>query len=93
MINKDDSFFVIVFGGKPGGGNESSPAGIFLGLLAIALAMIFFAALLRDAERQRQNYYPQSYSPQNYYPPTPSNSLPSIASGPVSPVLPCAQGL
>lgn len=90
MHRKDDSFFVIVFGGKPGGDDENGPAGLFLGLLAIALAMIFFAALLRDTERRQQNYYPQSYSPRSYYSPTPSNSLTSAID---TRFLPCPEGL
>ncbi len=78
MAKKDDGqFFMVFVGGKPEGGDDGgSPAGLFLGLLAIALAMIFFAALLRDAERRQQNYYPRSY-----FPPTQSNVLQPAADG------------
>lgn len=90
MHRKDDSFFVIVFGGKAGGDDENGPAGLFLGLLAIALAMIFFVALLRDAERRQQNYYPQNYSPRSYYSPTPSNPLQPATGNTFGP---CPRGL
>lgn len=92
MSKKDDSFFVMFVGGKPDGGGDDGggPAGVFLGLLAIALAMIFFASLLRDAERQQQNYYPQNYSPRSDYLPTSVNSLPRGAG---SSLLPCSKGL
>lgn len=92
MAKKDDGqFFMVFVGGKPEGGDDGgSPAGLFLGLLAIALAMIFFSALLRDAERKQENYYPRNYYPQSYYPPAQPQSLQPVAN---RALLPCSRGL
>lgn len=92
MAKKDDGqFFMVFVGGKPEGGDDGgSPAGVFLGLFAIALAMIFFAALLRDADRRQQNYYPQNYSPRSYSPLPQSNVLQPAVGTTLSP---CPRGL
>ncbi len=84
-----ERLLVVLLGEPDGGGDGGGSAGVVLGLFAIALAMMFFTALLHDAERQRQNYYPQNYTPRSYYPPMPSNSLRFATGSP----LPCAGGL
>lgn len=91
MAKKDDQLLVVFLGGKPDSDDNSGGfAGVFLGLLAIALTMIFFTALLRDAERRQQNYYPQNYFPQSYYPPVQPKSLQPVAN---SVLLPCSRGV